>query len=69
MGTAAAAVWLMSAGFLGMIEVNRVGQVPHGLISSLRESCLAQHATTYPWARPGSPYGTKFSAEPMLAVS
>jgi hypothetical protein len=26
-----------------MIEINRVGQVPHGLISCLTESCLAQH--------------------------
>jgi hypothetical protein len=30
-----------------MIEINRVGQVPHGLISYLKESCLPQHANHF----------------------
>jgi hypothetical protein len=30
-----------------MIEINRVGQVPNGLISRLAESCLVQHANHF----------------------
>jgi hypothetical protein len=30
-----------------MIKINRVGQVPHGLISRLTESGLAQHANHF----------------------
>jgi hypothetical protein len=34
----------LSPPVLDMIEINRVGQVPHGLISRLTEPCLAQYA-------------------------
>jgi len=30
-----------------MIEINRVGQIPHDLISCLTESRLAQHANQF----------------------